>query len=71
MNQVPINRRINNREIICKIMDSVAKTCDCRIKYSTKDDCLCFSGNKEYINYIAEQTLAFFSISPALAASEG
>ena len=66
MNQIRIIHHINNREIICKIMDSVAKTCDCRIKYDPQKDRLCFSGDQKNIKYIAEQTLAFFPPAPTM-----
>ena len=62
MNQVPVIHKINNREIISKIMDSVAKTCDCRVRYCAKGDCLEFIGDKTHINFIARQTAAFFGV---------
>lgn len=65
MNLIPVIRKINNREIISKIMDSVAKTCDCRVRYSAQGDCLQFTGDTDCINYIARQTAAFFGVDYA------
>ena len=60
MNEIPINRRVNNLEILCKLMNSVAKQCDCRVKYNPTDNVLCFSGDASFRKYIAEQTLDIF-----------
>lgn len=61
MSQLHVTYKIYNIEIISKIMDSVAKQCDCRVKYSPGDGCIRFFGNPEYKKYIAEQTMSFFS----------
>lgn len=60
MNKIRILRKINNLEIISKIMNSVAKQCDCRVRYDEEMGEIHFDGDGEYRKYIAEQTLSFF-----------
>jgi hypothetical protein len=60
MNKIRVLRKINNLEIISKIMNSVAKQCDCRVRYDAEMGALHFDGDREYRKYIAEQTLSFF-----------
>lgn len=60
MNEIRIFRKVNNLEIISKIMNSVAKQCDCRVRYDAEMGAIHFDGDKEYRKYIAEQTLSFF-----------
>ena len=60
MNMIPIDRRVNNLEILSKLMNSVAKQCDCRVKYDRIDNALCFFGDVTYKRHIAEETLGFF-----------
>ena len=60
MNQIRVFRHINNLEIISKIMNSVAKQCGCRVKYDAKQKAICFYGDTDCQQYIAEQTLDFF-----------
>jgi hypothetical protein len=60
MNKIRIFQKSNNLEIISKIMNSVAKQCDCRVRYDAKMGAIHFDGNSEYQKYIAEQTLSFF-----------
>lgn len=60
MEQVRIVRRINNLEIISKLMNSVAKQYDCRVKYNPEDGGIHFSGDARCQKYIVEETLAFF-----------
>ena len=60
MNKVRVFHKIDNLEIISKLMNSVAKRCDCRVKYSPEDGCLHFYGDQGYQRHIAEETLSFF-----------
>lgn len=60
MNVIPVNRRVNNLEILSKLMNSVAKQCGCRVKYDKNDNTLCFSGDAACQRHIAEETLGFF-----------
>lgn len=60
MNQIRIFKQISNLEIISKIMNSVAKRCDCRIRYDAEEDAIHFDGDAVYQKYIAETTLSFF-----------
>ncbi|MGD9364637.1 MAG: hypothetical protein PVH87_03000 [Desulfobacteraceae bacterium] len=60
MEQIRIVHRINNLEIISKLMNSVAKQCGCRVKYHHEDGMIRFYGDTAYQKYIVEETLAFF-----------
>jgi hypothetical protein len=60
MNMIPIDRRINNLEILSKLMNSVAKQCGCRVKYDRIENVLYFIGDATYKRHIAEETLEFF-----------
>jgi hypothetical protein len=60
MNVIPVNRRVNNLEILSKLMNSIAKQCDCRVKYDKNDNTLCFSGDASFRKHIAEETMGFF-----------
>jgi hypothetical protein len=60
MDKLRVVYKINNLEIISKLMNSVAKRCNCRVKYIPEDGSIRFYGDKAYRKYIAEQTLAFF-----------
>ena len=60
MKEIHIIRKINNLEIISKLMNSVAKQCDCRVKYSPEDKSIRFYGDTDLQQYITEQTLSFF-----------
>ncbi len=60
MNKIRILRKSTNLEIISKIMNSVAKQCDCRVRYDAEMGVILFDGDREYRKYIAEQTLSFF-----------
>lgn len=60
MEHIRINRRINNLEIISKLMNSVAKRYGCRIKYDPSDRSLKYYGETSYQKYIAQETLSFF-----------
>jgi hypothetical protein len=60
MEEIRIVRQINNLEIISKLMNSVAKQCDCRVKYSPEDKSIHFYGDADLQQYITEQTLSFF-----------
>jgi len=60
MEEIRIVREINNLEIISKLMNSVAKQCDCRVKYSPEDKCIRFYGDTDLQQYITEETLSFF-----------
>jgi hypothetical protein len=60
MKEIPIIRKVNNMEIISKLLNSVAKQCDCRITYNPNKDLLVFSGDTTYQKYITEKTISFF-----------
>ena len=60
MGELHIIRKVNNLEIISKLMNSVAKQCDCRVKYDPKDKSIRFYGDTDLQQYITEQTLSFF-----------
>jgi hypothetical protein len=60
MEQVRVLRKVNNMEIICKLMNSVAKQCGCRVKYNPQKGELQFSGDTACQKYIVEETLSFF-----------
>ncbi len=55
-----VNYKIENLEIISKIMDSVAKKWDCHVSYIPTQNKLEFSGDSALKNYIAEEILALF-----------
>lgn len=60
MKEIPIIRKVNNMEIISKLLNSVAKQCDCRITYNPTKGSLIFSGDTTYQKYITEKTISFF-----------
>ena len=60
MEEIRIIRKVNNLEIISKLMNSVAKQCDCRVKYCPENGCIRFYGDTTLQKYITEQTLSFF-----------
>ena len=60
MEKIRIVHEINNLEIISKLMNSVAKQCNCRVKYSPEDKRIRFYGDNDLQQYITEQTLSFF-----------
>jgi hypothetical protein len=60
MEEIRIVHDINNLEIISKIMNSVAKQCDCRVKYHAEDRSIRFYGDADLQQYVTEQTLSFF-----------
>jgi hypothetical protein len=60
METIRIIRKVDNLEIICKLMNSVAKQCDCRIRYDSEKGGLTFHGDESCKQYIAETTLSFF-----------
>jgi hypothetical protein len=60
MEQLRIVRRINNLEIISKLMNSVAKQYGCRVKYNPDDGGMHFFGDANCQKYIVEETLSFF-----------
>ena len=59
MEHLNVIKKVNNLEILCKLMDSVAKQFDCRVKYSP-DQGICFYGDAVYKEFIAKETLSFF-----------
>lgn len=61
MNAVKVNREINNLKILSKIMDSVAKRYQCRVRYNASSNSLCFEGAPENRRHIIEQSMAFIS----------
>jgi hypothetical protein len=60
MGELHIIRKVNNLEIISKLMNSVAKQCDCRVKYDPEGKSIRFYGDTDLQQYITEQTLSFF-----------
>ena len=60
MNMIPVKRRVNNLEILSKLMNSVAKQWDCRVQYDRIDGVIRFSGDASLRRHIAEETLGFF-----------
>lgn len=61
MNAIKINRRVNNLKIISKLMDTVAKRYQCRVRYNAAENCLRFEGDPETRRHIIEQSVAYFS----------
>lgn len=60
MEQVQILHKVDNLEIISKLMNSVAKQCGCRVKYNPDGGGICFYGDASYQKFIVEETLSFF-----------
>lgn len=60
MEQVQIVKKINNLEIISKLMNSVAKQYGCRVKYNPENGGIRFYGDASCQKYIVEETLSFF-----------
>ena len=60
MEEVKIVTQVDNLEILSKLMDSVARQCDCRVKYNSENRSIKFHGNDAYKKYIVEETLSFF-----------
>ncbi len=60
MSTIPVIQRVNNLEILSKLMNSVAKQCDCRVKYDKIGNRLRFSGDAAFRKHIAEETMGFF-----------
>ncbi len=63
MQLLPINQHIDNLEIICKLLNSVAKKFDCKIEYDPDRYAIRFFGDEAYQAYIVEETLSFFGPS--------
>lgn len=61
MKEIPIIRKVNNMEIISKLLNSVAKRCDCRVTYNPTEGLLVFSGDTSYQKYITEKAISFFT----------
>ena len=61
MNAVKINRRVNNLKIISKLMDSVAKRYQCRVRYDAARNCLNFEGDPEVRRHVIEQSMEYFT----------
>ncbi len=60
MEHLRIIKRVNNLEIISKLLDSVAKQYDCKVKYCAKEGTIKFYGQADYQKHIMEQALSFF-----------
>lgn len=60
MEQIQVRHMVNNMEIICKLMNSVAKQCGCQVKYHSQSGTLQFSGDPDCRKYIVEETLSYF-----------
>lgn len=63
MEQIRVRRMVNNIEIICKLMNSVAKQCGCRVKYNPHSGSLQFFGDPDCRKYVVEETLAYIRTS--------
>ena len=59
MEKVKFNIHVNNLEIVSKLMNSVAKKCDCSVKYNEKSNSLVFSGDTRYKKMVVQETLAY------------
>ncbi len=60
MEKFHVINQVDNLEIISKLMNSVARQCDCRVKYCPEDRSIKFYGDKACQRYIVEETLSFF-----------
>ena len=60
MEHLRIVKRVNNLEIISKLLDSVAKQYDCKVTYCADEGALKFHGAADYQKPIMEQALSFF-----------
>ncbi len=60
MEKIHIDYKINNLEIICKLLNSVAKRCGCRVKYSPEEEEIRFYGDPDCKKFIVEEMLSFF-----------
>lgn len=61
MNIIRINHINNNLELVSKLMNSVAVKYDCRVKYNSETETVCFNGNDACKTFIAEETLNLFN----------
>lgn len=62
MDTINIHQRINNLEIISKLMNSVALQYDCRVKYDAEENKLRFRGDDIYRRTIVEMTIGLFRV---------
>jgi hypothetical protein len=60
MEFVPVQRVVNNMEIICKLMNSVAKQYGCRFQYNPQNGGLQFKGDSTFQKHIVEEALSYF-----------
>lgn len=60
MKNLRIKRVVDNMEIICKLMNSVAIQYGCRVKYNAQSGTPQFSGDPDCIGCIVEEAVAFF-----------
>lgn len=60
MENLRIKRVVDNMEIICKLMNSVAKQYGCRVKYNSQSRTPQFSGDPDCIAGIVEEVASFF-----------
>ncbi len=61
MEPLKVNQTVNNKEILSKLLNSVAVKCDCRVKYNLENDAIVFSGDEIYKRHIVEETVRFFN----------
>ena len=61
MSIIKINCKSNNIELVSKLMNSIAIKYDCRVKYNSETETVCFSGNNACKSFIAEETLNLFN----------
>ena len=60
MNKIIINKKNNNLEVVSMLMDSVCEKYDCSVKYNPDNDTLDFTGDDNYKQHVAEETMGFF-----------
>lgn len=64
MEALRIYRKDLNIEIVSKLMNSVAKKYECRVRYNAAQHAIRFYGDEACKSYIVEEMLGFFKPSP-------
>ena len=62
MNALKINRQVNNLKIISKLMDSVARQYDCRVRYDGDENRLRFEGDQSVRTQVIAQSAELISL---------
>jgi len=60
MNALPIYKKVNNLEVISKLMNSICSKYDCHVSYNEKLGTVVFDGDDAYKPVIAEETMNLF-----------